>query len=106
MDALHTVRNATVRDEGMIDAQTLDFGRTVDLADSTIKQAAGLVMVEENARLIAGVRHLRRVLSDLASRDLPPAKWRDKIRETAEYATRLEQLADDPDSGPVEDADQ
>jgi hypothetical protein len=103
LKALHTVRTAAARDEGMLDAHTLDFDRTVDLADSTIKQAAGLVMVEEKARLVTGVRQLRRVLSDLASRDLPPAKWRDKVREVADYAKRLEQLAEGLDSGDPDD---
>jgi hypothetical protein len=105
--ALHTLRTAAARDEGMLDG-VLDFDRTIDLAESTVRQASGLVMVEENARLVAGVRQLRRLLFDLSTADLSkttPTKYRDRVSEVAQYAFRLEQLALDPDGDQADDRD-
>lgn len=84
MQALHTLRTAT----GDVNESTLelDFDRSIDLADEVTRQAAGLVMVEENARLVVAVRHVARKLRDLAGRDLSkttPTKYRDEVAEVA-----------------------
>lgn len=99
MAALHTLRTAS----GEVNESTLalDFDRSIDLAENTARQAAGLVMVEENARLMVGLRHVAGKLRDLAGRDLSkttPTKYRDEVTDLSRLVWGIVDAVDTADA--------